>query len=137
MRLLKIPLLRTHQCGDLVQMSLKGDEAEAVKAASPEPWCPLPRGIEYLSSRRAFPSAGEAVGEPVLEADGALPRSEIALACYRKNAACYRPDKMQAVSGCRRMFQRDQKSVAIAWLALYVCLSMKQGASPKLTDLGS
>jgi hypothetical protein len=35
------------------------------------------------------------------------------------------------------MFQQGQKSIEIAWLAVYICLSMKLGVAPKLTDLGS
>ncbi len=45
--------------------------------------------IEFLSFWGAFPGAGEAAGEPVFEAPGALPPSGIAFASYRRNAACY------------------------------------------------
>jgi hypothetical protein len=50
---------------------------------------------------------------------------------------CYLPDKILAVSRCRRTLQQDQKSIEIARLAVHICLSMKLGVSPKLTDFGS
>ena len=45
--------------------------------------------------------------------------------------------RCELASRCRRTIQQGQKSIDIACLAVYICLSTKLGVALKLTDVGS